>query len=64
MKDPSIVQNMLRIIGFVCVGDVKDLVEAVMKDLDYRVVKTVKGADLIGKRYVCLFDFLDVEDIF
>ena len=39
----------------------KDLVESVMQDLDYKVVKEVKGVDLVGKSYDRLFDFFDVD---
>ena len=34
--------------------------EALFGDADCRVVKTVKGRDLVGTRYERLFDFLDV----
>ena len=35
--------------------------EAVMRDLDHTVVKTVKGADLVGTEYERLFDYLEVD---
>ena len=35
--------------------------EAVFRDLEHRVVKTIKGAELVGKRYERLFDYLDVD---
>ena len=35
--------------------------EAVMRDLEYSVVKTVKGSELVGTRYERLFDYLDVD---
>ena len=35
--------------------------ESVMRDVDHKVVKHVKGADLIGCRYERLFDFFEVE---
>ena len=35
--------------------------EAVMRDLEHSVVKTVKGKDLVGMRYERLFDYLEVE---
>jgi len=35
--------------------------ETVMRDLEHMVSKTVKGRELIGIRYVRLFDYLDVD---
>ena len=35
--------------------------DAVMRDLEHSVVKTVIGKELVGKRYERLFDYLDVE---
>ncbi|MGI9271994.1 MAG: isoleucine--tRNA ligase [Woeseiaceae bacterium] len=35
--------------------------EAVMRDLEHSVVKTVKGSDLVGTQYERLFDYLDVD---
>ena len=35
--------------------------EAVFRDVEHRVVKTVKGAELVGSRYQQLFDYLDVD---
>ena len=35
--------------------------EAVMRDLEHTVVRTVKGKDLVGMRYERLFDYLDVD---
>ena len=35
--------------------------EAVMRDLEHTVVKTVKGADLVGTGYERLFDYLEVD---
>ena len=35
--------------------------EAVFRDEEHSVVKTVKGADLVGKRYEQLFDYLAVD---
>ena len=35
--------------------------EAVMRDVEHKVVKNVKGADLIGLRYERLFDYLEVD---
>ncbi len=35
--------------------------EEVMRDLDHSVVKTVKGADLVGTEYERLFDYLEVD---
>jgi isoleucyl-tRNA synthetase len=37
------------------------LLDDVMRDLDYSVVKRCKGADLVGMRYARLFDFFEVE---
>ncbi len=37
------------------------LLDAVMRDVPYTVKKRVKGADLVGMRYVRLFDDLPVE---
>ncbi|MBP7740791.1 isoleucine--tRNA ligase [Candidatus Woesebacteria bacterium] len=36
----------------------KDLVEKVFKNKEYKIVKTVKGADLVGKHYEPLFDYV------
>ncbi len=35
--------------------------EAVMRDLEHMVIKTVKGKDLVGTRYERLFDYLEVD---
>jgi isoleucyl-tRNA synthetase len=35
--------------------------EAVFRDVEHTVVKTVKGADLVGMRYERLFDYLEAE---
>ena len=35
--------------------------EAVMRDLEHTVSKTVKGRELVGTRYERLFDYLDVD---
>jgi isoleucyl-tRNA synthetase len=35
--------------------------EAVMRDVEHKVVKNVKGAELIGLRYERLFDYLEVD---
>ncbi len=35
--------------------------ESVMRDVEHKVIKHVKGADLIGSRYERLFDFFEVE---
>ena len=35
--------------------------ETVLRDLDHKVTKTVKGSDLVGLRYERLFDYLEVE---
>ena len=35
--------------------------ETVMRDLEHTVVKTVKGKELVGKRYEPLFDYLVVD---
>jgi len=35
--------------------------EAVMRDLEHAVTKTVKGSELVGTRYERLFDYLDVD---
>jgi isoleucyl-tRNA synthetase len=35
--------------------------ESVLRDLEHTVVKTVKGADLVGTRYERLFDYLEVD---
>ena len=35
--------------------------EAVLGDAEHRVVKTVKGADLVGMRYERLFDYLPID---
>jgi isoleucyl-tRNA synthetase len=35
--------------------------DAVMRDVEHKVVKNVKGTELIGLRYERLFDYLDVE---
>jgi len=37
------------------------LCAAVFRDEEFSVVKTVKGADLVGTRYEQLFDYLDVD---
>ena len=37
------------------------LLEAVLRDDEFTVTRTVKGADLVGMRYERLFDDLDVE---
>ena len=37
------------------------LLGAVLKDLEYEIVRRVKGADLIGMRYERLFDYLEVD---
>ena len=34
---------------------------AVMRDLEHTVSKTVKGSELVGKRYEQLFDYLEVD---
>ncbi|HEX5650323.1 MAG TPA: isoleucine--tRNA ligase, partial [Steroidobacteraceae bacterium] len=34
---------------------------AVLRDIEHRVLRTVKGAELVGTRYERLFDYLDVE---
>jgi isoleucyl-tRNA synthetase len=39
----------------------ESLREAVMRDLEHSVVKTVKGKELVGTRYERLFDYLEVE---
>ena len=38
-----------------------DLREEVLRDLDHTVVRTVRGAELIGMRYERLFDFFAVD---
>ena len=35
--------------------------EAVFRDIEHEVVKTVKGSDLVGLRYERLFDYLEVD---
>ena len=35
--------------------------EAVFRDIEHKVIKTVKGADLVGMRYERLFDYLEVD---
>jgi isoleucyl-tRNA synthetase len=35
--------------------------EAVMRDLEHSVSKTVKGSELVGRRYERLFDYLEVD---
>jgi isoleucyl-tRNA synthetase len=35
--------------------------EAVFRDIEHEVTKTVKGSELVGKRYEQLFDYLTVE---
>ncbi len=35
--------------------------EAVFRDIEHTVVKTVKGSELVGMRYEQLFDYLEVE---
>ena len=35
--------------------------EAVFRDIEHEVVKTVKGAELVGTRYEQLFDYLEVD---
>ena len=35
--------------------------EAVMRDLEHTVTRTVKGSELVGRRYERLFDYLDVD---
>jgi isoleucyl-tRNA synthetase len=35
--------------------------ESVMRDVEHSVIKTVKGAKLVGTRYERLFDYLEVE---
>ena len=35
--------------------------EAVFRDVEHAVVKTVKGSTLVGKRYEQLFDYLEVD---
>jgi len=35
--------------------------EAVLRDLEHSVVRTVKGKDLVGTRYERLFDYLEVD---
>jgi isoleucyl-tRNA synthetase len=35
--------------------------EAVFRDVEHAVVKTVKGVDLVGMRYEQLFDYIDVD---
>jgi isoleucyl-tRNA synthetase len=37
------------------------LLGEVLRDAEYRVVRNVKGADLVGMRYERLFDFFDVD---
>ncbi len=37
------------------------LLDAVLRDQPHKVVKRVKGSDLVGTRYERLFDYLDVE---
>jgi isoleucyl-tRNA synthetase len=39
----------------------KDLVESVLRDTPYQVIKAVKGAELVGLRYQRLFDYLPAE---
>ncbi|MEM8683243.1 MAG: isoleucine--tRNA ligase [Pseudomonadota bacterium] len=39
----------------------EDLRDAVFRDIEHRVVKTVKGSELIGTRYERLFDYLEVD---
>jgi isoleucyl-tRNA synthetase len=38
-----------------------ELRDAVLGDLEYKVTRNVKGADLIGTRYERLFDYFDVD---
>jgi len=35
--------------------------ESVMRDIEHRVIRTVKGSELVGARYERLFDYLDVD---
>ena len=35
--------------------------EAVFRDIEHSVVRTVKGSDLVGTRYERLFDYLEVD---
>ena len=35
--------------------------EAVFRDIEHEVVKTVKGSELVGTRYEQLFDYIDVD---
>ena len=35
--------------------------EAVFRDIEHTVVKTVKGTELVGRRYEQLFDYIEVE---
>ena len=35
--------------------------EAVFRDIEHEVVKTVKGSELVGLRYEQLFDYLEVD---
>jgi isoleucyl-tRNA synthetase len=39
----------------------RDLVEAVLGDADYQILKSAKGRDLEGMRYQRLFDYLEAE---
>jgi isoleucyl-tRNA synthetase len=38
-----------------------DLRESVLRDLPHKVVRTVKGSDLVGTRYEQLFEYLSVD---
>jgi len=40
----------------------KDLLSSVFQDAEYEIIKSVKGSDLVGKEYVRLFDYIDIED--
>jgi len=37
------------------------LCESVLRDTEYKIVRNVKGADLVGTRYARLFDYLPVD---
>ena len=41
----------------------KDLLSSVFQDAEYEIIKSVKGSDLLGKEYVRLFDYIDIEAV-
>ena len=40
----------------------KDLLDSALRDSEYKIIKSLKGEELLGKKYIRLFDYLEIPE--